>query len=317
LLFHEGIEEFVYSVYYEENFPLFERAAEKGHEEAKWIVSVVKNVEMDEIALKEAFAKADTPLGWWLAGQCSEYDSREKFDFFKKSAEAGCSWGMVEYGDYFMYGGEFVENEQDEKVYLEWLEKAANQDNPKAMNALGNIFHKKEEYEKALSYFRAAAGLGWKRSMEALGCMLSCGKGYVKDLTQAATWSARGDLYWVFDALEKARVAFENGTTDVLGCNLDQVCYSLGWGLYWYLYGTEDWKIQSHEERAFGNRCLDYYCENVELQRKSIFTFLLCWNQAVGIKNVGVMIAQMVWEGKEDPLVKPFKKGDGWGCILF
>jgi hypothetical protein len=68
----------------------------------------------------------------------------------------------------------------------------------------------------------------------------------------------------------------------------------------------EDWERISFESKAFAERCLDYYCTCVELQRKSIFTFLLCWNQSVGVKDVGLMIAKRVWEEREDNMVKSF-----------
>ena len=165
----------------EESFGWFERAAAKGHEESIWILSVVNDVEMKEKALKEAFAKTEEPLGWYFAGWFS-YDGREQFDFYKKSAEGGCSWGQVAYGDYFEHGKAFVE--EDTKVYLEWLEKAANQNNPRAMHNLGQWFRqggKGNDKEKAVSYYRAAAELGWKLAMNSLAEMLRNGDGCGKD----------------------------------------------------------------------------------------------------------------------------------------
>jgi hypothetical protein len=70
------------------------------------------------------------------------------------------------------------------------------------------------------------------------------------------------------------------------------------------------WQSQSDEIQDFGDRCLDYYCSCVELQQKSIFTFLLCWNRATGVKGPGQMIAEMVWEGREDNFLKPFNEAD-------
>jgi hypothetical protein len=90
---------------------------------------------------------------------------------------------------------------------------------------------------------------------------------------------------------------------------VNQLCYALGWGLYWYQYGSRDWRQRSDTEKAFGNRCLDYYCSRVDLQQKSIYTFLWFWNQKTGgIKGPGQMIAQMVWEGREDNLVMLFSQ---------
>jgi hypothetical protein len=47
----------------EESFERYERAAAKGHEESIWIVSLLKDVEMELDALKEAFAKTRELLG--------------------------------------------------------------------------------------------------------------------------------------------------------------------------------------------------------------------------------------------------------------
>jgi TPR repeat protein len=172
-----------------EIFARFERAAAKGHEESIWIISVVKDVEKKKSAVKEAFAKTEEPLGWYFAGMVVQ--GWEEFDFYKKSAEGGCSWGQVWYGRYFKIG-RFVE--EDKKVYVEWLEKAANQNNPQAMGMLAGWLRREgRDLEKAVPYYRAAAELGWKGSMYWLAEMLRNGEGCAKDLRQAAIWSAKGD----------------------------------------------------------------------------------------------------------------------------
>jgi hypothetical protein len=138
--------------------------------------------------------------------------------------------------------------------------------------------------------------------------MLRAGEGCGKDLGQAAIWSAKSDRVRVFwDVLEAGRRAFQKETTEDLGSDSNQLCYSIGWGLYWYVYGSETWNKQSDEKKLFGERCLDYYCCCIELQRESIFTFLLCWKQSVGVKDVGHMIGKMVWDGREDNFVKEFE----------
>jgi hypothetical protein len=94
-------------------------------------------------------------------------------------------------------------------------------------------------------------------------------------------------------------------------CDFDQLCYTLGWGLYWYLYDSDPWRRRKDEVERFSNRCLDYYCSCVELQQKSIFTLLWCWNQTTGVKGPGQIIAPMVWEQREDNLVVPFDQNNG------
>jgi hypothetical protein len=264
-------------------------------------------MEMD--AVKEAFAKTEEPLGWCFAGRLSR--GKERFDFYQKSAEGGCSWGQVEYGWYFRRG-EFVE--KDKNVYVEWLEKAASQNNPEAMEELGEWFrYVGGDKNKAVSYYQAGAELGWKYSMPPLASMLRTGEGCVKDLRRAVIWAAkRIDSIGFWDLLGDARRARESGATEDLDCNFDHLCYSLGWGLFWYHYDSEKWNQRSNESMSFGIRCLDFYCSCVELQQESIFTFLLCWNWTTGgVKPPGQMIAQMVWEGRAENLVKTFEESDG------
>jgi hypothetical protein len=202
--------------------------------------------------------------------------------------------------------------EKDEKVYLEWLEKAANQNNPEAMNWLGDRFRNEGvDTKKAVSYYRAASELGWKGSMPALADMLRRGQGCEKDWRQAAIWGAKGKSTRFWGVLEDAQRALDEGTTEQMTCDFDQLCYSLGWGLYWYQYDSDQWDRQNDQVKAFSNRCLDYYCSCVELQQKSIFTFLLCWNQTTGVKGPGLMIAQIVWDGRENNLTKAFEENDG------
>jgi hypothetical protein len=200
--------------------------------------------------------------------------------------------------------------EQDTEVYVEWLEKAANQNNPWAMGRLGFWFRTGggDDQERAVFYFRAASELGWTNSMAQLPRMLRDGDGCEKDWRQAVIWSAKGSDSIVFwDTLEDAKRALKSGTTGTLDCDFNQLCYALGWGSYWYQYENGWWNFKLDESKAFGNRCLDFYCSCVERQQESIFTFLLCWNRTTGgIKGPGMMIAQMVWDGREDNLVKTF-----------
>jgi hypothetical protein len=139
--------------------------------------------------------------------------------------------------------------------------------------------------------------------MQLLARMLRGGEGCAKDLRQAVIWGAKGDDGVFWELLQEASGALESGSPEDFGYDFDQLCYLLGWGLYWYRYEMGHWKYQSGENQAFGNRCLDYYCSCVELQQESIFTFLWFWNRTTGVKGPGQMIAQMVWEEKEENLV--------------
>jgi hypothetical protein len=314
VLFHEAMEKF--STYeLEESFARFERAAGKGHDESIWILSVWKDVEMERNALEEAFAETEEPLGWYFAARFEDFEPGAIFD--QMSAEGGCIWGQIRYGQCFKDG---VSVEEDEEVYLEWLQKAAIQNNPEAMHLLGEWFRNEgNDKEKALSFYRAAAKLGWKSSMECLARMLRSGRGCVKDLRQAAIWSAIGNTDRGFGEraswglLRQAKWDLRGGSRQKLDYDFDQLCYALGWGLYWYQYKEDD-DDQSHDLlKDFAKRCLNYYCSCVELQQESIFTFLLFWIRTTGVKEPGKIIGKMVWEQRKENLIPSLEHGERQG----
>jgi TPR repeat protein len=276
----------------------FEKAAAKGHKESLLVTAIWKDA--DRMAsLQKEFSEMEEPLGWYLAGRVSR-SGQKVFDFFKKSAEQGCSWGQLHYGWYFKHGPIV---EADEKMFQKWVQKSADQNNPEALQCQGYFlqrefqgnFFSRPESGKALSCYRRAAELGWKSAMGSMANILSS----TNHTLEAVIWSAKGtsELFWT--ALYYCQDTFESGTRSDFLCDFDRCCYALGWGMYWYIHGIK--------EHQFGNQCLDYYCACVELQQKSIFTFLLCWNQTtIGVKGPGQMIAQMVWQGREGNLLKPF-----------
>jgi hypothetical protein len=60
------------------------------------------------------------------------------------------------------------------------------------------------------------------------------------------------------------------GETDIFElCGLaDKIAnyfFALGWGLYWYKYDNEDWKLRNGDDKALGELCLDYYCLRLQL----------------------------------------------------
>jgi hypothetical protein len=158
---------------------------------------------------------------------------------------------------------------------------------------------------------REAIALGWTNAMYWLSILLRKGEGCTKDVSQAVIWGAKGNSGVFWAVLEEARQACERDATKQLEGDFNQICYSLGWGFYWCQYGTQKYKDLNDENKAFVERCLDFYCGTMELQQESILTFLLCWNQrSGGVKGPGQMIAKMVWEGREENLLKTFDQND-------
>jgi hypothetical protein len=292
----------------ERTLQTFRSAAAKNHQDARWVLSVFEGGSWE--GLKDRFVQSDRALGWYI-GALLANDTEEKFNLVKKSAEADCSWAQVAYGLYFHRAKEGDLVEQNDELYLKWLEKAG--DNCSANWRKGLYFSQVENSpEKALNCFRKAGGAGRRDAMEEAANFTKS-----KNLIGAVILSAKavnyGPLFWnvLRDAMRAEKTNRKN-----LDCDFDQLCYFLGWGLFWYRFGTMYWNEDDDEEEddemdektaAFSHRCLDFYCANVETQQKSLLTFLLFWNQTVGVKDVGRMIGKLVWEDRREHLVTLFK----------
>ena len=289
-----------------ESFERFEKAAMKGHEESQWIWNVVKDRELTDEnteAIEKAFAETDSPLGYYFAGELCDWGSGEQFEYMKKSSDGGCSWGQVEFAEYFNPDDlrEFVE--KDHKMYLELLGKAVAQNNPRAIWRRG-LHKEKGNIEEARRDYRLAAELGWQDARLYLSQMFYRGRVVEKDLVQAVYWGSETDSHWFWVALMGAAKAWNDQAFDDLDCDFNRLAMELGKGLYWYKFGTEEWDKRDEAAREFGVKCLDYYCETLELQQAAILLFLLFWNKTTGVKGPGRMIGQIVWEGRYDCLVK-------------
>jgi hypothetical protein len=270
----------------------FQGCADRKHPEAVWIVKIAQG------DAKEAFSKTSTPLGAYFAGLLQAYSaSREKYDFFKKSAEGGCSWGQVEYAKYFRDGRNGFE-EKNRAKYVELLEKAAQQNNPKAMDWLGNWYRdsiNSSDTEMAMSYFRAAAELGWKDGKLKLATAYRDGVFEKNNWNEAFRWGADYGEQEPFFGMVQTVYRSQSGPNIIY--------YAIGRGLYWHVYGSKAWNCRKPMEREQYLRCLHYYCDNVDIQKKSVWTFLWCWNQIVGVKDVGVMIGKLVWGKREECMI--------------
>lgn len=164
-------------------FELFRQAANGGHAEAQFLISKYYRFELG-VKLERA------EYLYWL----------------RKSAESGFAPAQNALG---------FEVRADDKVQaIEWFQKAAEQNNTKAMLNLGGLAEDAGEYAKAVSWYRKAAELGNSYAQFLLGEFHSKGQGVVQDHHKAAAW-------WR-TAAEKGekRAQYKLGT-----------CYALGVGV--------------------------------------------------------------------------------------
>jgi hypothetical protein len=309
VLFNEAMYEFVYGRgMKKERFKFFEKSFRQGgHAESCWILEVVLEAEdvEDDCGLREAFLKTNDPRGWYFAAHLSHSQS---YDYFEKSSDAGYSWGQVQYASYFLTGRGMLYKSNHSKVIL--LERAASQNNPWAMDLLGDWFRSEtggKDYDKAKLYYETAASLGWRPSFISRMDMSDLGQGGERNLTEAILWAARGECDGFWRLSQECICALQNHTTADLECDFNLLALHLGSGAYWFMYGNERWCLQPAKVREFSERCLDYYCTTIDLQQKAILVFLWFWQKEVGgLKEIGEIIGKMVWEGRENCLIKAF-----------
>jgi hypothetical protein len=293
--------------FYNQNWQMFSRSVRHGFVEAQHVVDALQNLSLenwwgkstldernDRAALMRALRASEHPI-CWLVSCFFGLSPEENHVMLLQAADAGCSWSQV------FYALEM----QDVEANMEWLNKAAAQNNPWAIDSLGDRYgnwkdkfpHHVVDEEMAMVCYHRAAELGWYPAMNKLSDFYA-----EVDLREAIKWAgkeycitfSKGERFEKFCSQIKG--LFQAGGKELQGYSLDQLCYTLGKAQYW----------DAHKSNRFGLRCCDYYCACVDVQHKSIFTFLIFWNQTARIKELGQMIAQLVWQEREDLVLLRF-----------
>ena len=89
------------------------------------------------------------------------------------------------------YNGE-GDVKQDYAKALGWFRKAADRGNAKAQNVIGGMYYSgkgvTQDYQKAMKWFRKAADQGYAESQHNVGAMYQNGQGVTKDSAEAIRW---------------------------------------------------------------------------------------------------------------------------------
>ena len=77
--------------------------------------------------------------------------------------------------------------------------------------------------------------------------------------------------------------------------------------MYFYVAEARAWKEEESDGKMLAERCLDFYCKNIEIQPQAVFAFILCWNRVMSkFKPLGEMIAKIMWENRHRSIIVPF-----------
>merc|ERR1711991_798995 len=158
--------------------------------------------------------------------------------------------------------------------------------------------------DESLARYRIAAELGWESAQIELGDLCYERSSSFRDLQEAVHWGSVLGCAYFWWSLGSTAEYWDDEDEACVG--FQQLAMEIGKGLYWYQYDSERFSQEGELKQAFGSKCLDYYCETIELQQEAIFLFLLFWNKTTGVKDVGQTIGEMAWEGRYKFLVKEF-----------
>jgi len=312
---------------------LFQRSANMGHEESRWIMFIgerMKNPTDTDEAI-DVFANTQCGIGWYFAGILSEEGSLKRRGYLQQSSEAGYSWGQVAYTN-LLYEEDYTKpetfTEEKEKYdkYLKRLIPSVEKKNPYALYLYGYLLQHsvaciftEDDYEtlapdydpmyvqktraEAEQYFLLAAKLGWSDAIESLANIHLCRGDVLQSIRYSKHVKESEYFYRIFRDTHtilrhdnSKSFLFIPDTRSFALENIDVLIMELGYGTYWKYQ-----KDECHE-------CLNYYCAMIDLQQAAIFTFLLCWKKVTfGIKGPGAMIGKMVWDGRYDHPIQTYK----------
>lgn len=126
------------------------------------------------------------------------------------------------------------------------------------------------------------------------------GAGCKKDWAKAVYWSAHAydNIFWRILCMTNEIVLPETVVDDT-----NILMMELGRGLYWHMY-------PGNATCDFYDELVEYYLTIMHIQQQSIFYFVLFWQRTTGVKDIGLVIAKLAWEGRYD-LHMPieFKRG--------
>jgi|GEM_PF-2900195 len=151
-------------------------------------------------AFAQAGGAAEKPKQAQPAQQPLTIKTRSEFEAVRKNAEAGDA--QAQYRLSIAYSeGKFVK--ADDKLMVEWLQKAALQNHTEAQFYLSGMYAKgigvKQDYAQAANWMRKVADKGVDTAQFNMGNMYELGIGVPKDQKQAIAWygkaAAQGNPY--------------------------------------------------------------------------------------------------------------------------
>ena len=144
----------------------------------------------------------------YYSGDGVKCDYNEAFKWYKKSGDLGYAWGQYNLGNMYRYGRGTL---RDTTLAEMWYNKAVAQNNPNAMNALGELYRSKKDYPTAISWFKKAAILKNPLANRNIAELYLFGNGVPIDYQEMMKWYEKAATYG--DEVVQYRLGdiYENG----------------------------------------------------------------------------------------------------------
>ena len=244
--------------------------------------------------------KTGDARGLYVAAQFQGLNQK-RFDYLKKAAENGNCYALVMIALYHSKPNDFCPKNQ--ALFVEYAQKSVDVSCSKGLHELafcyltGNGVEK--DTERARGMFTQGALLGWLDSADVLGKMCYDGNGGPKDLAEAIIWlgmcfsSNPGSFVHIFDDV---RSKFGQREFDVP--LISKEMYATGKSLYWYVLDTTSWKNNAKgPQKRFAEKCLKFFCDNIDQHKKMGITFLLASQETLP-QEVRTRIAKLIWNNR-------------------
>lgn len=108
--------------------------------------------------------------------------------------------------------------------------------------------------------------------------------------------------------VRKCSAQDDDACFDVLDIN--RMTMEFGKALYWNMYDEKEFQKSTSltvDNKSFGLQCLNFYIDTIEAHQKVIYTFLWCWKHVFLGKDVGLIIAKMLWDQRYKHFDKSFE----------
>jgi len=256
---------------YKETRELFIEAVKKGHEESKKIVKILPKDNTGKI--NSVFLNTNDPVALYFdAKLCRHNNSDQKI---RESAESGYSWAQIEYAH---RNGALGNN---------MLNLAVAQNNPRAFVFKGRIAELHQNRIEGIQWYVLASRMGY---ITASDILVNWGRNNF-NLFMSVQYSCSNSMLSLW---ELVRDVHHHCCSNSSGS--DYLKFHLGKGLYWnHRFKMTTITDLTEKENLFIKECIDCYCTTIDRIQNSILLFLLFWNKNNGIKDVGKIIGQIVW----------------------